>query len=686
MSTKRFLGSPRRNFTFDRRPNSLTYWASILLAFAMGSPQVLAQSRYATSDSMKGYVHWIDLYDENNAKISPTENPRPYSPEKTCGRCHDYKTISHGWHFNASLTEAKSDSGRPGTPLIWNDPRSGTHLPLSYRGWKGTHKPQDLGLSKWQVAAKLGGFLPGMASDGKVEPQTADVKTVDRTHITGSLPIDCLLCHNRPGSGYSPFVWTEQIEDQNFQYAPTAALGLGVVTGNLRRIKDDVDLNSDEAKELLPKLVYESSKFRSDGKVFIDLIRKPASESCYYCHTNVSSDSVQGSRWLHDDDIHIRAGLQCADCHRNGLDHQTVRGFVGEQHTAGIIAGSLSCQGCHLGPDASTFVSSSGRLGAPRPEHKGMPPLHFEKLSCTACHSGPTLEMEIGRQINAQAHELGSHVKRTGDEHPAIFSNVILPNNSESQYTPHRMMWPSFWGVIKEGKVQPLNPEQAYELIKKPMKIRKDFVDELSEVKLSLSQRKQILGDDKAARLKPEELDEKQRELIVKAESAERKKQVDERMSAALQEIETAFPGTQAVFVSAGSGVAKGSDGKLQTITAEALGDNAKPYAWPSAHMVRPAQQSLGVNGCNECHGKDAAFFYAQLKPVPVLPGQESNSIVVHQLQGADVARLASWSQLFQGRSVFKVAGLIALGLTGLVAFSALAVNLSGLWRNSSKQ
>ncbi|MFO0942412.1 MAG: hypothetical protein U0930_16870 [Pirellulales bacterium] len=670
-----------------RRNSSVPLLALLLALLAVDN--LFAQNRYATSDSMAGYVHWIDLYDESNNKIDSNENSRPYSPEKTCGRCHDFKTIAHGFHFNAALPTANSDVGRPGLPLIWNDPRTGTNLPVSFRGWPGTHKPQDLGLSNWQMSAKFGGYMPGLTAPTG-EAAQAPTGSIDRTKITGNLPIDCMLCHNRPGSGYSPFVWTEQIQDQNFAYAPTAALGLGVVTGNMRRLKDDVDLNSDEVKEQLPKLKYELEKFRSDGKVFIDLVRKPANESCYYCHTSASSNSPQGTRWQHDDDIHLRAGLKCSDCHRNGLDHQTVRGFEGEKHVSGTFAASLSCQGCHIGDDNSKSV---GRLGAPKPAHKGLPPLHFEKLSCTACHSGPQLNDEIGRQILSSAHHLGDHIKRTGNELPAIYGNVMLPVNEtgspvdgdSGKYTPHRMMWPSFWGVVRDGKLQPLNPEQAYELVRKPLKIRKDFVDELSEVKLTLSQRKQILGDDKAARMKTEELDEKQRKLIEEAEAGERKKQIDDRMIAALKEIETAMPGSQAVYVSAGQGIVKTDDGKLSNLPEEKLGTLADPYAWPSAHMVRPAQQSLGATGCQECHGKDSQFFFAKLKPIGTLPGQETNEITVHELQKADIQRLAQWSQMFEGRSAFKIASLIAFALTCVITVSALAVNLSSSWRKSTR-
>ncbi len=654
------------------------------------SGTVCGQSRFATSDSWKGYVHWIELYDENNSTIDPINNPKPYSPEKTCGRCHDYKTISHGWHFNASLSETGTATGRPGIPMIWNDARTGTFLPISYRGWQGTYHPKDLGLTPWQIAAKFGGYLPGMTVESPAA--AAPAEGVDRTSLTGNLSIDCLLCHHRPGSGYSPFVWTEQIKEQNFKYAPTAASGLATVSGSLRRMKNDQGEEGSEENEHAPQVQYQADRFRNDGKVFVDLIRKPSSEACYYCHTTVATESPQGSRWMHDDDVHLRAGMQCADCHRHGLDHQMIRGFDGEPHGAGAVAATFSCLGCHLGANDSSNGFGQGRLGAPRPLHRGLPPLHFEKMSCTACHSGPVVEAEIGRQITSMAHELGTHIKRTGLELPAVFAGAILRSDpsgtivtgpEEGKYTPHRLLWPSYWGIVTEQAVKPLNPEQAYELVRKPLKIRKDFVDDLAEVKLTLSQRKQILGDDQAARMKSEELSESQRLQLQQAEEAERKKQVEERMLAALAEIEKAFPGSQGAFVHGGTGVIRGQDGKLAYLESDKLNASAKPYAWPLAHTVRPAQQSLGIRGCNECHGPNAHFFYAQIQPLAVVPGQETSAIPLHELQGADIHRLANWSRLFQGRDTFKLVGWIAFGLTFFVVLSAAAINLSDFWRRS---
>ncbi|MBU4202800.1 MAG: hypothetical protein KKD59_02435, partial [Acidobacteria bacterium] len=40
----------------------------------------------------------------------------------------------------------------------------------------------------------------------------------------------------------------------------------------------------------------------------------------------------------------------------------------------------------------------------------------------------------------------------------------------------------------------------------------------------------------------------------------------------------------------------------------------AAPVTWPLAHDVRPAQQSLGSNGCKDCHRVDSPFLFASIQ------------------------------------------------------------------------
>ena len=50
----------------------------------------------------------IYLRDKNGNIINPVKvinDHVPYSPEKTCGKCHDYKKITEGYHFTQGKGE-----------------------------------------------------------------------------------------------------------------------------------------------------------------------------------------------------------------------------------------------------------------------------------------------------------------------------------------------------------------------------------------------------------------------------------------------------------------------------------------------------------------------------------------------------------------------------------------------------
>ena len=471
-------------------------------------------SKYAHSDGNARFLHYIHLYDDSNRRISP-ESTKPYSSMNTCGRCHDYDTISHGWHFNAFSND--SSDGRRGEPWIWTDEKTGTQLPLSYRDWDHSFDPRSIGISQWDMVRKFGGRIPGggvghaqdsedasepdrqdesndQREDSEVSSSNADsISAVSRWPLSGSLEIDCLACHGRSGS-YDFNARRDQIASENFAWAATAGLRIGTVTGQVSRIKDGSNPEDDSVKEKLPKVAYHESSFRDDGTVFIDLVRSPENNACYQCHSQRTVDeSGIMPRWRHDEDVHLRAGMQCTDCHRNGIDHDLVRGFPGEEHPSGMPMTTLSCAGCHLG---ETFVdeltvnlknnglsqhdehtptksnretdsaqtihavshrSLPGRLGSPKPTHAGLPPLHFEKLSCTACHGGPLPRDEALGVMTSLAHSLGEKGHRSGKELPRI-AGPVYAKQPDGRVYPHRAFWPAFWGVVEEGKIAPLHP------------------------------------------------------------------------------------------------------------------------------------------------------------------------------------------------------------------------------------
>lgn len=682
------------------------------LQMALGMLAVLAadvangaDSRYAHSDSNARFLHWIDLYDADGRKITPESN-RPYSASKTCGRCHDYESISHGWHFNAF--DPESVAGRRGEPWIWTDARTGTQLPLSYRDWSHTYQPGDLGITTWEMTKKFGARIPGGGightppSPDEAEPEDdsendATEPPANRWPLTGSLEIDCMICHASSGA-YDFNTRREQIEQENFAAAATAALHLGKIDGNVSRIKDGSDPNDESTQAKLPKVTYDPARFSPEGTVFMDLIRKPTSNACYQCHSQrtVDEHGIE-KRWIHDEDVHLRAGMECTDCHRNGIDHHITRGFEGEQHPSQQMVGTLSCKGCHLGTESADshgepskdIYARAGRLGSPKPAHAGLPPLHFEKLSCTACHGGPAPRNEAIRVMTSLAHSLGSKDHRTGNELPAILGPVYTKGEDGRVY-PQRSMWPAFWGVVADGKITPIAPEKVYDTTRRTLRVRKDFVSELVKPKLSSKELAEVLGDERA-KLDRQEWTDEDIANHDKLQSEEGRALFEEKVSAALEALEKELEVEQVVYVSAGVIYARDNEeeaeaGKLKSIEV----DDPKAtgmITWPLAHNVRPAGWSLGVGGCVECHAADGKIFASTVAAAG--PGPDAGKpIAMAVLQNIPTDQRLAWNELFKGRKDFKyiVAGSIAvLAMILLIGIGAAAGRLAGRTKVASE-
>jgi hypothetical protein len=632
------------------------------------------QSARARSDSDAKYLHYIDLYDVDNRKIT-VESKQPYSPKNTCGRCHDYQTIAHGWHFNAF--DVKAVAGREGEPWIWTDPATGTQLPLSYRDWSHSYNPRDLGLSSWSMTRQFGARIPG-GSVGHADADETKSET-SRWPLTGSLEIDCLACHSVDGT-YDMNARREQINQQNFAWAPTAALRLGTVKGDVSRIKDGSKLEDEATKKSLPEVTYDSRRFDLDGKVFVDLVRHPSSNACYQCHSQrtVGPDGIE-ERWVHDEDVHVQAGMQCSDCHRNGIDHDMVRGFEGQVSMSGESIHTLSCEGCHLGEADTGVVSSrAGRLGSPRPLHAGLPPVHFEKLACTACHGGPAPREEAVRIMTSLAHGLGEKGHRTGLELPSLVSPVYMRREDGKIY-PHKSMWPAFWGVIKEDStIVPLDPDSVATATRKSLRVRKDFVEEIFQQKLKAADLKGLLGEERAS-VPNDQWTEDEKAKVAAKQLEVGNADFQTKVAASLAAIEKELNVKNAVYVSTGKVYKQSEDGKSVEVVSSEEDPATKMVAWPMAHNVRPAGWSLGTQGCVECHDDDGLIFASTFSPSGPVPADADqvdavSKINVRQtmadLQGIDPIERLAWNQLFSGRAAFKyVIGVSLALLAGLLLF-----------------
>ena len=414
--------------------------------------------------------------------------------------------------------------------------------------------------------------------------------------------------------------------------------------------------------------------------MLLQLTRKAPANACYYCHTSTSH--AGDANWQEDRDVHLRAGMTCVDCHRNGVDHMIVRGYEGEAKDRAISADmiearaklllrddatltaetakplaekelkddlglveTLSCRGCHTGAkDAKTATAKlGGRLGAPLPVHKGLPPVHLEKLTCTACHSGPFPGAREQIVQTSMAHKLGLPGPARGDNTPPVIVEPVFLRNADGRIAPHKMVWPSYWGHLgKEGKVTPMLPEEATKAEMLPAQSSED----------------------------------------VARDPYNSKPLTDTQIQAALEKLAVNNTNGEPVFIAAGK-MYRLEGGALKSAEHEA----AKPYAWALAHDVRPARQALGARGCADCHSSEAPIYLGAIAARGPVAAANGVSKAMWELRGDDktVFTLFAWS--FTLRTMLKViclaSALVVLGV--LVNYCLLGIGaLTG--RERSRQ
>jgi hypothetical protein len=577
-------------------------------------------------------VHLIKLIDQDSSVIWLDETPlMPFSMKNTCGACHNYDKISEGWHFNAGDTTA--ESGRPGQPWIYADPYSATQIPLSLRNWPGTYKPEQIGFNNFTFLATFGRHMPGGGIGESDTSQSLDMYW--RWQVSGDFEINCLSCHDAEKS-HDQSLHGLQILRENFRWAATASSGFASVQGTAKGLPDTYDIYSgsapDNPQKLPPQVTYQSDRFNKRGEVFFDITRRISDERCYFCHSTKTIAPGKSERWESDEDVHLKAGLNCVDCHRHGLDHKMIRGYenqAGSKYTSS--ANSLTCEGCHLGINLGNTEPQSGRLGAPKPEHSGIPPVHFDKLSCTTCHSGAWPQEEAISIKTSMAHALGLPKANKSDEALPHILSPVFKEGVDGKIAPHNLIWPAYWAEMDGDKIKPLTIDVYSPIAREII----GYIDSLSTgnwPQLADSHLVMILDS-----------------LILSG-----------RLS------------HSPVYVGGGKITSLDKDKKLIYRTHAA----ADPYLWPLAHDVRPAMQSLGVRGCNDCHSTDSDFYFAH---VPVqTPLQmmrvDSQKMNTYLDQNMVAAWVFSFSFLFRPwlkylilcSSLLTMAILILYGFRGL--------------------
>jgi nitrate/TMAO reductase-like tetraheme cytochrome c subunit len=588
-----------------------------------------------TDGSRARPVHRIPVRDAEDEVIRSTDRPLlPFSPGRTCGAdCHDVATIGKGWHF--ATARSGNAGARPGEPWILVDPDTATQLPLSYHPWPGTFRPDQIGITPWAFAKLFGGRTPGgLAGEGEQSPALQT-----RWAVSGPLEPNCLACHDA-SPAYDHAEYARQISLENFRWAAAGASGLALVTGAAREMPDSFDFMmpvvEDALQPRVPSVAYAQERFLPGAKVIFDIVREVPARRCYFCHSTVDAARTGQGRWTEDVDIHLARGMTCVDCHRNGLDHQMTRGDGSDPAAPSGAGASLSCAGCHLASEPDR-VFARGRVGAPYPRHAGLPPIHLQKLSCTACHSGPRPEASVRALKTSRAHRLGGlNVNKAADVLPHLFYPVFA-RQADGVTTPNRLMWPAFWGRMAGGRVTPLAPEYVKQVMAKAK----------VELPRSTTGTWPAISETMLAR-------------ILEALGADA--------------IATGIP----VYVAGGKMHRLAGPGRIATEEHQ----SAQPYLWPIAHDVRPAALALGARGCQDCHDAAAPIFSGRLSADTPIASRRTDSWPMSRFQkGLATAYVADLARSFQYRVWMKVS--VVTAATILLLFT-LAFVMPALGRLSA--
>jgi len=619
---------------FNKRIFRIAY-ASLFLAifFSVGLTIFTQQQKIGDlrDGSRSAPVHLIKLYDADSVLVLKNDNPiLPFSTKYTCGECHSYQVINKGFHFNSSNPMVKP--GRKGEPWIYVDWRNLTVIPVSERKWKGTFTPAELGITSLKFLDLFGSHFPG-GGLGEIESmQSPD--DFFRWEVSGKLDINCLSCHDA-NPEYDPAEFSYQIQKQNLKWAAAAASAIAEVNGNASKMPDNFDIYNqntfadiDRRTTAPPAIVYNEQKFNNNNQVFFDITRKAKKERCYYCHSSVTYQASNFNQWDEDEDVHLQKGITCADCHRNGIDHDIIRGYREEAiDKNNYRAASFSCVGCHI----KNGEAKPGKSGSPVPLHKGFPQIHFEKLECTVCHSGTLPEDRTSLTKTSRAHKLGIRKSnKRGDYFPHIQSPVYV-RNENGMIEPNFLFWPSFWAIKNGDKIAPMKIDEIQNSVSGNIKL---------DTLLNYGKWHSISDSIMISVLK-------------KLNSNIEKKN------------------TSIVFITGGK-VIELEDKKLKKSEHEL----ANAYTWSIAHSVRPASQALGANGCDDCHSASSNFLYGKVNVESSLKSEKDSLITMTKFEGLNTAYQKAFSFSFFFRPWLK--GIIIVSFL-LVLFVFLIYSAKGI-------
>jgi len=376
------------------------------------------------------------------------------------------------------------------------------------------------------------------------------------------------------------------------------------------------------------KVTYDKSKFDENGMVSLHIVSEPRNATCLNCHAKPDWKK-KGASYTVRADVHIKAGLHCIDCHAGGSHavdsrirgkevHQFGKGDDPSGHVRDDLDNTMrQCADCH----------SSGYLGAPVAQHKGLPPLHLQKIACQTCHipwryvkSAQVQASDVfnaGPKIDPPAKHIwtfydanmnywnhyGELSMFTKDDQPTTPYRPVLIRYKGKIYPANRVhsSWP---GIVEEGKLGLNQP-----FMKDVFMMWKAHNEDPSKYP-DLSKFTDDNGDAVPEVNRPEEIDA-----------------VINSVKQYLTDTGFDLAGKKVVWVSDDRVYFSGT--KWEKLPKHDY--EASPYAsvYKYSHDVAPANAALGAKGCSDCHSKNSHFFFAQVVEYPF--GEDGKPATIKQ-------------------------------------------------------
>ncbi len=520
----------------------------------------------------------IMLLDAEGNEINPITGDnadQPFSTAMTCGICHDYETITGGYHFQMGWDVVSDTFGVvDAKPWQISNGMMGKWCPLYFRqlAKKENESADAIDLTVYDFV----GFSDGNGSPypcgachpggGGLEydregnrydemmaenPELAETLDGDyyqsKWHESGVVEADCFVCHL---DGYAFEERTYQLEQGNYKWAVVSGTGYGIVSGSVKRGRE-------------PSVVYNTKFFNADGTIKLDVSWPPPDKNCVFCHGQ-SDSRKRGFSWndIHNSDVHNSQGISCAACHPSGLDHQFAKGNARALNVADHLDDTMmDCKECH----------ADGYLGATVPDHHSVRPSHLERIACEACHI-PSLNLSAVRGVESATGELEFTFRPDSVDDFGEYGTWYPDYERwiEKKIYPFNTLVINWWGNYQDGVIYPL------------------FLREQEAIWPLYADRVTDDNDDGDPEVNRGE------EILAGIEATARGLDGNQR-----------FSEIHPVYVKAGTAWHLNEDGVLDTLPF----DEVTCIMYSISHNVAPARFALGVNGCGDCHDHEAHFF-----------------------------------------------------------------------------